>query len=159
MNAIKEDIIAHSPVVTTFPIIIRQLKDGSKVVFILDSLNMEQNTINMWPADSNSTETFKVNLDAYHSSKGVNDKDEAQIMEQFAQMNNIQFGLVLRKRLFKVNPAHVKAHEEVIQNMREAPVMHRRATDVPAPKPFDKEAFAEKLMKAFAVALAEAMKD
>ena len=159
MNAIKEDIIAHTPVVNTFPIIIRQLKDNSKCVFILDSLNLEQNTINMWPADSNSTETFKVSLDAYKISTGVTDSEETRIMEQFATMNNIQFGLVLRKRLFKVNPNHVKAHEEVMQNMREPQVWHRRATDVPAPKPFDKEAFAEMLMKSFAVALAEAMKD
>lgn len=159
MNAIKEDIIAHTPVVNTFPIIIRQLKDGSKCVFILDTLDLEHNTISMWPVDSNSTETFKVALDAYRSSTGVTDSEETRIMEQFAQMNNIQFGLVLRKRLFKVNPAHVKAHEEVMNNMREPQSFHRRSTDIPAPKPFDKQEFAEKLMKAFAVALAEAMKD
>lgn len=159
MNAIKEDIIAHTPVVNTFPIIIRQLKDGSKCVFILDTLDLDNHTISMWPVDSNSTETFKVSLDAYRSSTGVSDSEEARIMEQFATMNNIQFGLVLRKRLFKVNPAHVKAHEEAINNMREPQEMRRRATDVPAPKPFDKQAFAEKLMKTFAVALAEALQD
>lgn len=159
MNAIKEDIIAHTPVVNTFPIIIRQLKDGSKCVFILDSLDLDNHTISMWPVDSNSTETFKVSLDAYKISTGVTDSEEARIMEQFATMNNIQFGLVLRKRLFKVNPAHVKAHEEVMSNMRESHQMRRRATDEPAPALFDKEAFAEKLMKAFAVALVEAMKD
>lgn len=154
MNAIKEDIIAHTPVVNTFPIIIRQLKDGSKCVFILDTLDLEQNTISMWPVDSNSTETFKVALDAYRSSTGVTDTEETRIMEQFAQMNNIQFGLVLRKRLFKVNPAHVKAHEEAINNMR------RRSTDTqPAEATLDKEALVEKLTKAFATSFALALKE
>ncbi len=153
MNAAKNDSIQHNPVVTTFPIIIRELKDNSKVVFILNSLSMETETIQMWPYGSNSTETFTVSLEAYRSSMAVSEADEAAIMYSFAKMNNILFGLVLRKRLFKVNPLHFSQKKPATDTLR-------RAGDVKSEPeaPFDKEAFIEKIIVAVTTALREAIK-
>lgn len=151
MNAAKNDSIQHNPIVNTFPIIIRELKDGTKCVFILNSLDMEKQTLEMWPANSNSNETYTVSKEAYDSSKSVPDADETIIMDQFAKINNITYGLVLRKRLFKVSPHHHSVAKLATSTLR-------RATDI-KPETFDKEAFIEKMILAVSTALREAIKD
>lgn len=157
MNAKINDSIEHTPVLDTFPVIIRSLKDGTKAVFILNSLDHKKGIIEMWPHGSNSNETYTVKLDAYHDSIGVTDTEEKQVADDFTKINNIHFGLVLRKRLWKVSPDHPSVAKPAVNALR-------RSTDpkpeqVKAPEVFDKEAFVEKMILAVTVALREAIKD
>lgn len=153
----KNDSIQHSPVVNTFPIIIRMLKDNSKVVFILNSLSMKTETIQMWPSDASSTETFTVSLDVYKTSQSCSEADEAAIMDKFAKMNNISFGLVLRKRLFKISPNHPSLAKPATDTLRRADDMKPEEVTTAQP-PFDQEAFIEKIILAVSAALREAIK-
>lgn len=138
MNA-AQNIIKH------FPIIIRKLSDGEKVVFLLDTLDVEKDKICMWPASSEDDTVFPVNLEAYRNSVSVSDEEEQSLMKRFGDVHNIQFGLQLRKRLYKQN-----VHSHKSQSEKNVNSTLRRASDKPE---FDKELYMEKLSMAMQAAI------
>ena len=77
-------------------------------VFLLDSLNTLENTIQLWNVNDEAPRT--VDLSAYRNTRPASDAQEAQMVEAYRARFSPPGGIILRRRLFKENPSTTGKH-------------------------------------------------
>jgi hypothetical protein len=112
-------------------IICRQDSTRNQVVFLLDSLNNETHTLDIWRGNDKKLE--QVTVDFYRTTRQLSDQDETAIANRFVDTFGIKDGIILRRRLYKSAP-------DVVHN--------NAAKDGHAaePEPLDKEVFLNNLI-------------
>jgi hypothetical protein len=120
-------------------IICRQDSTRNQVVFLLDTLNNDKQTLDVWKGDGKKIESTTV--DFYRTTRSLSDQDETTLANKFVGQFDIKDGIILRRRLYKISPNFGQDNT---------------AKEAHVPEPLDKQVFVEKLIVAFTTALREA---
>lgn len=90
---------------TPTPIICRKDNQDHLVVYLLDTLHPDTNSIEKWTV-GDKLNTLRVNLSDYQVSKGLADTEEQVVADAFVDTWGARNGVVIRKRLWKQSPHH-----------------------------------------------------
>lgn len=101
-------------------IITRRTFGNQAAVFLLDSLNIPAQTIQMWNPETND-EPQVVSLDSYRNTKPTSDADEEFMVRRFTEHFKPSNGVILRRRLYKDKD---KAAQIATSSHTSVPVLH-----------------------------------
>lgn len=119
-------------------IICRTDSTKTPVVFLLDTLDSDKGTINIW-IDFESNNEVESTLEYYKSTKAMTDLEETALAKKFVEKFGVKDGILLRRRLYW-----------------KAPDSAANANHMHDPEPviaFDKDKFVGELVDAFLKAL------
>jgi hypothetical protein len=84
-------------------IICRQDSTRQQVVFLLDTLNNDNDTLQVWKGTPDQ-KTDIVPIDYYKSTKPLVDKEELDLTKKFVTQFSVNDGIIVRRRLYKSAP-------------------------------------------------------
>ena len=102
-------------------ILVRRDRSNLPAIFLLDSLDVSKGQISVWHGDP-SEQPHVADLSYYRATAPTSDADEASLIDAYRKAFNPPGGIVLRRRLFKVNPDHPSYVPPAKQAEKPAPV-------------------------------------